>query len=51
MKNLFPVIGVIVGLILGCAVSLEATERTRPNFVFMFADYGLPMQDLGKRVR
>ena len=43
MRNLFPGIGAIVGLILGCAISLEATERTRPNILFIMAD------DLGYR--
>ena len=33
MRNFFPGIGAIAGLILGCAVSLEAIERTPPNIL------------------
>ena len=46
MRNLFPGIGAVLGLILGCAVSLEATERTPPNILFIMAD-DLGYGDLG----
>ena len=46
MRNLFPGIGAVAGLILGNAVSLEATERTPPNILFIMAD-DLGHGDLG----
>ena len=46
MRYFFPGIGAIAGLILVCAVSLEATERTPPNILFIMAD-GLGYGDLG----